>query len=170
MNKKLVNQIKRNGGFSLIELVIVVTILAVIAVIGFQTIGTGAIAKSRAQADISNAALLAKSIESAIQEDKLANVDMADVNVHTATTNVYRVLTGALDQNTTDSDGDKPKVYVQKIPKPQRQQGDFTVTYTAATGKIIITNGAAATGTQLFPKLEDYTSDTHGYNVLGKEN
>lgn len=67
--KKATNKKK---GFSLVELIVVITILAILSVIGMQAVGP-IIARSKAQADISNGDVIGNSISRAYAEGKLTS-------------------------------------------------------------------------------------------------
>lgn len=167
---------KNNQGFTLIELVIIITILAVLAVVGFQTIGTGAIAKSKAQADITNAQTLAKCIESAIQEDRLVLTGAAgstvsliirdDTTAAGTTSRVGAVLTGYRTES-SQPNLNPAKVYIQKIPTLSRINGYFWLRYTYGVGRIEIFTGTATEigTTKLYPRQDSYANDPN-YNVL----
>lgn len=157
--------INKREGFSLIELVVVVTILAILAIIGFQTIGTSIIGRSKAQADITNAGLIAKAVETAIQEERLSVADLSSTVDDSAATpnNLTQVLIGTRTESPNASDN-PAKVYLNKVPKLSRVSGNFWVVYTAATGKIQVRSGSA-TGTILYPKQDSYSSDAN-YKVL----
>ena len=164
---------KEQKGFTLIELVIIITILAVLAVIGFQTIGRSIIGKAQAQADITNAAALGDAMERAIQDETLIADTTVPVDGHrirsgtTATissdetidatsTNVAAVLLGLA------TDKGANKLYMNKIPKPSRTTtADFSFNYDMTIGKLKIYNGA----TQLYPKMNSYSADSN-YKIL----
>lgn len=156
------NFFKRDKGFSLIELVIVVTILAVMAIIGFQTIGTSIIGKSKAQADIANAAILAKAIETAIQDDRLVpSGDITEALADTSATGTVLIGTSTQSGNPTENPA---KVYINKIPRLSKATGSFCLVYVDSTKKIQI-RAIDAAGTILYPKQDSYSSDAN-YKVL----
>ena len=94
------NKMKKRAGFTLIEMVIVVTIIGIIS-------GIAAIKYSKAQS-------IAK-----------LNADYANASVIATAANLYKETTGA---NSISLKELKDKGYLQNIPKVQSEKGkDFTV-------------------------------------------
>lgn len=88
-------RISSTKGFTLIELIIVITILAVLAVIGMQAYGT-ITAKSRAQVDVSNAQNLGTAINRAYAEGKISTFSADADNWQTNGGDIFSAISSSI--------------------------------------------------------------------------
>ncbi len=91
---KGMKEMKKNGGFTLVELIIVIAILAVIAAIAVPNI-LGAVEKSRYTADLSNAKRIAEAVQIlSAEKDGALTIPAAGVELPAtgATGNAEKIL------------------------------------------------------------------------------
>ncbi len=124
----LKKQMKKNGGFSLVELIIVIAILAVIAAIAVPNV-LGALEKSKITRDISNAATIGHAVEE-LAADAAVDGVILTVGAGTAPDAVtYTDGAGTAHTIVDKFNGPIP------TPSSDRYQGAFTVEIlTAASG------------------------------------
>ena len=164
-------------GFTMVELVVVITILAIISVIGVQQVGT-IMNKSRASADVSNAKVIADCLTRAIAEERLdtalgaISTAVAVPETTTYTTNVGTGLAGLLKgagtfatsaANTGTFTANIGTPYLSGIPPVKRGAGSFMVTV-SQTGSITVAVGIGAGAVQLYPR--PVTFATGIYDIL----
>ena len=120
---------KKREGFTLIEMVIVVTILGILSGVGFMKFGS-------------------------IQETSRKNADyIAAANLATAA-NLY-LLENPDSEDTLDIEELKTKKYISSIPKPQSEKGDFTIEVVEDEGLVVSCKLDDGKEVVFYPKPEE---------------
>lgn len=138
---------KRNDGFTLIELIIVIAILAIIAAVAIPNI-IFAVNNARIAADLSNARVISDSIQIVISKDNgISRVDMTEVEFRE-------------DISLADADAEllvqEAAKYVQGAPVVEYgvyAGSNFLVSIGSTTG-IVVKVGTAGSATQIYPTPE----------------
>ena len=159
-------------GFTMVELVVVITILAILSVVGVQQVGN-VINKSKASSDIANAKTIGDCLTRAMADEKLlvsspivhTSANAIDQSTAAANTNLSTALIGVLtagaklDMNaatyatsmySTPAAGDPFTSYLTNIPAVKRYTGDWAVSVTT-DGKVTVSSFDGTTYYQLYP-------------------
>ena len=128
MLKNLKN--KKKKGFTLIELIIVIAIIAILAAVAIPKFGEVR-KNANVKTDVANAKTIANAVTALIAEDKLT-VPADDLEI------------------VSNASGDAGKIaeYLQNVPTPKSEDGNFTVTINENGGVIV-----EADGKTFFPAL-----------------
>ncbi|WP_111928475.1 prepilin-type N-terminal cleavage/methylation domain-containing protein [Clostridium tertium] len=124
MVKNLKNK-KKKKGFTLIELIIVIAIIAILAAVAIPKFGEVR-KNANVKADVANAKAIANATTTLIADNKL-----------TLPTNTSSHVLGS----TVDTNADLIEGYLQNVPTPKSQTGDFTVTIDSKGGVVVLAGG-----------------------------
>lgn len=164
--------IKSNKGFTLVELIVVITIIGILGTLGFQQVGNQ-ITKTRAQADVSNAAEIAGLINQAIAEEKLVapTTGIDEQQLFSVATPADGTIASILRGRSVSTGGGTAKAYTQVIPTLRRgpyvtadaADKDFRVSITYPGNAVTI---FGASEVQLYPPVSAGTNWAAPYDIL----
>ena len=129
---------KKKGGFTLIELIIVIAIIAILAAVAIPKFGDVR-TNAKKKSDVANAKSIANATTVLIGEDK--------ITLPTGTDKKTLTIDSGTGED-TDADAEKIEGYLQNVPKPESETGKFSVEIDK-DGNVVVKAGT--NGKVLFP-------------------